>query len=230
MASRLPPSPSAGQTGKPGVDPARPPRDAGRRRPSSTRTTTTQHGDERAEIRLDERVEVDGWVLLVGRPESSRGLSRDGGERDAILCRRQPEASRHVRRTLARRPDPSVGGLSPDHGQAIPRQHVPTRTAPTAPAPGRTPGQPSRRAGRRARRGTATRHPDRRRRGARRRARGLDPRRGEGRRSGQEASRPRHGPSRRPRPAPGRASRSRPPRSTPTSPATSGASRSSVAV
>ncbi len=84
----------------------------------------------------------------------------------------------------------------------VPRQHVPTRTAPTAPAPGRTPGHQAGGSRRRRGRGTPTRHPDRRRGGARRRARGGDRRRGEGRRGGQASGRPRHGPPTPSRPAP----------------------------
>ena len=45
------------------------------------------------------------------------------------------------------RADPSIdGGPSTDHGQASPRQHVPTGTAPAPPAPGRPAGHATRRA------------------------------------------------------------------------------------
>ena len=130
------------------------------------------------------------------------------------------------------RSDRSIDGGPQTDGQACPRQHLPTRPAPAAPAPPRaaTGGQPAP-ADRTAASPAEPAGADRRRGGPRRRARGRDRRRGERRprKPRKQAARPasaepgaavRAGIDRRPR---------RPPRSTPTSRATSGASRSSAA-
>ena len=113
-----------------------------------------------------------------GGPSLAGGPSRDGRRTG---CYPLPSAARAARQCDDPRPPTrsTVGGPSPDHGQARPRHHVPTRAAPAAPAPGRTARPADRRPAAAPRRAPRPDDADRRRRGARRRARGRDRRRGD---------------------------------------------------
>ena len=98
--------PAAGQTAQPGIDPAGPSgeRDDGQEEQDDD---DDEPDDERSEIGLDERVEVDPRILRWGRAESSRAPSPrpyPGGS--AILCRRQDPGSAASRDPT----DPSDGG------------------------------------------------------------------------------------------------------------------------
>ncbi len=83
---------ATGQTGQPGFDPARPPGDED--------DDDEEHDDgdrqteeERAEVRLDERVEVDPGILRWAGPSLAGPSHRGLVGRDAILCRRQSDPS-----------------------------------------------------------------------------------------------------------------------------------------
>ena len=138
------------------------------RRPRRARTTTA---DARApttigaEIRVDERVEVDRRVLRWGSAESSRRPSSAAASRRR--CYPLAASSLHRRRRV-RAPTPTTHrGGPPDHGQARPRQQS---------RPGqrrRSSARPPARHRRRDRAGAPDRRPDRRGGGARRRARGA---------------------------------------------------------
>ena len=152
--------------------------DEERGRPRTPATMAPRYGATSA-LRSIGRSSGGGPSLAGAAPRGGTGRRPSG----AILCRSAGPGS--LRRQAARRSDPAGGPLA-DHGQARPRQHVPTRSAPTDPAPGRPPGRPAGtgRPGRSPRSSSLT---DRRRGGARRRARGPDRGRGE-RRRGMPAS------------------------------------------
>ncbi len=217
------PPPAARQAAQPGVEPPRPPGqgddgDEQRRRRRRTRPTTS--GAEYGWTSASRSIRGSSAGVgpsLAGRPH--RGRVR----RDAILCRRQTAAC------ASARPHPTLVRWRPstDHGQARPRQHDQTRTAPTPPAHGSPAAtRPTATAAPLAAR-AAARRPDRRRRGARRRARSRD--RGRGARPRTTKDRAARDPSDESRgrvvePAP-----SRPPTNTRTSRATCVGSPSSAA-
>ena len=144
---------------------------------TSTRTSTSSAATSALEY---------GWMSALrsicgsswwGGPSLAGALSRSR----RTGCYPLPSAARdHV----ARRLDPP---LEARHQIMAKRSRGSTSRPGQRPPLQRQAARPRGRGRRGTRRRAPTRHPDRRRRGARGRARGLDPRRGEGRRGGQEA-------------------------------------------